>query len=449
MRLAAAILCAALACPAAALDQASYAMAQQVAAMHRDPGISRLFAARGLDVLSVAWEDTGRWKGSAVGPNISDLTIQLSDSGLCRRPGAGCMPVIRYPNFSDRSVDIPIDSLRLPVGNHDGSGVRLVSLRDYLAGFAAYQARPTGWLEGSLLSARDAMVLGSAQACFLPVPRGGEARFNPVLFNYQSHPGDPAVLAILVTPEGTSAQVIDNRADLASGAYAGQRLFHNRRGERASLTAARWTDAAISGGLAGTPAEAGSQASLSMVMVIQVPLVQREPERRALGDACASAPACAPMTEAKSRSDDVDSAVIASGPAEGPFPGLNGYTIRRDERFPIRCTVQFYQATSSGAVSDATVQRLADTVNRVYLDGAAVGSLVTDGCTSRPTEHAAPPQPWVQPQPAWLAGELAAWQQRRGEDGAIALARVRSRLGHPEWMPATPQELRNALELAR
>ena len=42
-----------------------------------------------------------------------------------------------------------------------------------------------------------------AQACFLPVPKNGLAEFNPVLFNYQSRPGDPGVLAILVTREGS------------------------------------------------------------------------------------------------------------------------------------------------------------------------------------------------------------------------------------------------------
>ena len=32
---------------------------------------------RGLDVLDVTWEDTGREMGSSIGPNISDLTLQV------------------------------------------------------------------------------------------------------------------------------------------------------------------------------------------------------------------------------------------------------------------------------------------------------------------------------------------------------------------------------------
>ena len=31
----------------------------------------------GLEILNVTWEDTGRFKGSCVGPNISDMTLQV------------------------------------------------------------------------------------------------------------------------------------------------------------------------------------------------------------------------------------------------------------------------------------------------------------------------------------------------------------------------------------
>lgn len=37
----------------------------------------------------------------------------------------------------------------------------------------------------SLLAERDTHVRMSVQACFLPVPKVGEAELNPVLFNYQ------------------------------------------------------------------------------------------------------------------------------------------------------------------------------------------------------------------------------------------------------------------------
>src|SRR5262249_31793485 len=90
------------------LDQQSanrhrqYHMAiQRTERMASDARIAALAHEFGLNVVNVTWEDTGRFKGSAVGPNISDMTIQVQH----RAPGNDryeltCMPVIRYPNFS-------------------------------------------------------------------------------------------------------------------------------------------------------------------------------------------------------------------------------------------------------------------------------------------------------------------------------------------------------------
>jgi hypothetical protein len=39
----------------------------------------------------------------------------------------------------------------------------------------------------------------SGQACFLPVPEGGTAKFNASIYNYQTRYNDPAVLAIIAT----------------------------------------------------------------------------------------------------------------------------------------------------------------------------------------------------------------------------------------------------------
>src|SRR5262249_36847929 len=49
----------------------------QVAAMPEDERATRLVNRAGLQLLNVLWEDTGRWEGSAVGPNISDVTIEV------------------------------------------------------------------------------------------------------------------------------------------------------------------------------------------------------------------------------------------------------------------------------------------------------------------------------------------------------------------------------------
>jgi hypothetical protein len=67
----------------------------------------QLAGRHGLQILNVTWEDTARFKGSAVGPNISDMTIQVQRRvPRTDRSELTCMPVIRYPNFADLSADI-------------------------------------------------------------------------------------------------------------------------------------------------------------------------------------------------------------------------------------------------------------------------------------------------------------------------------------------------------
>lgn len=414
-----------------------------VAMMRNDPATVGLFRAKGLDVLNIAWEDTARWQNSSVGPNISDLTIQVLD-----RPGfAGCMPVVRKPNFADVTCDVPIDRLQVLVGNQRAAGLEPISLRAYLERFRDYQHAPTGRLHGSLLAGRDQQVLTSAQACFLPVPRGGEARFAPVLFNYQSRPGHPAVLVILATPEGTSAQVIENDTSTSAGVAHGQRLFHNANGQRTALVGRRFSD--VQGELAGQgqalPGDQATRDGLSLCMVIQVPLVVEPLRRQVQAEAGAPAPLAAPAAVAEKAVADSETAVVQAGPPEGPWLGLNGRTIRRDERFPIRATVQFYQATSSPTVSSQEVERIAAAIHRVYLDADAVGSLVVGGASGRNTAHAEQSAPWPQP---WWEEPCRAWTAANGRPWQEGVAAVRARLG-ADWQPRDARELANALALLR
>ena len=350
----------------------------------------------GLDILDLTWEDTGRYKGSCVGPNISDMTIQVAHIDGST-PRVTCMPVIRFPNFSDKTADVSIDDVKLRVGNEKRGALKTVSLRTYLGNLRAHLAKPDSWAgtETTLLAPREKEVLVSAQACFLPVPASGKAEFNPVLFNYQSYAGAPAVLAIVATREGTSATIIDNQRDgFGAGAAWGQRLFFNQGGERASFTGTRMTEFVATGGDAidhVTSVEEAKAKGLSCVMLIQVPLVQPQRERRSM-----MAAPCAPMAlgACKARGGgafeesacDVDEAVIGHGEVEGPFTEIDRLAIKRDARFPIRITVQFYKATSNGVVSAAEMKVLADQIAAVYADAKAVGSLVTEPDRGRSTE---------------------------------------------------------------
>ncbi len=396
----------------------------------------------GLDILNVTWEDTGRFNNSAVGPNISDMTIQVQQ----RNPRNGeyelhLMPVIRHPNFADLTGDVPLDRFYLLVGNERGDDLERVSLREFLGNLRDYLSEPDSWAgsDTSLLAERDSHVLVSAQACFLPIPRGGKAEFNPVLFNYQSYEGDPAVLTILATREGSSVTIIDNQRDgFDAGPTWGQRLFFNQDGDRASLTGQRLSDFQAAGAGDGAAADASNEAGLSMVMLIQVPLKQKNPQNFGAADEMAvmAAPA-APGT----RSGDVEAAVIGHGEVEGPFTEIDGLEIERDPAFPIRVTVQFYKATSNGVVSDADLREIRNQIDRVYDDADYVGSLVVDGPSDRPTEHDGP---MVEP-PGWWDDFWRRHEANTGQSREEALEMLRRLLGD-NWQPRSEQELRRQLE---
>ncbi|MFA7482914.1 MAG: hypothetical protein WC314_20570 [Vulcanimicrobiota bacterium] len=360
----------------------------RTAAMVSDQTAQGLAANHDLRIVNVTWEDTGRYKGSSVGPNISDMTLQTqSRHPLFDQLSLTCLPVIRYDNFSDKTADVSLDDFFLLVGNEKGEEKRRVSLRQYLESPRSYMSNPESWAgpNNSLLAERDSHALVSAQACFLPIPKGGEVTFNPVLFNYQSIQKDPAVLTILATREGTSMTVIDNKRDgFEAGATWGQRLFFNQNGERASLTGTRLSDFDPEPGEATTPSvEAAKEEGLNMVLMIQVPLKQKNPMRFA--PMMATADSSAYMY--KSSRSSVENAVIGHGEAEGEFTEVDGLEIERDPQFPVRVTVQFYKATDNGVVNEQDMADIAAQIERVYQDADYVGSLVTEGTTDRPTEY--------------------------------------------------------------
>jgi len=375
------------------IDPAYLAAIQRTSGMVWDDNALRLAQMHGLDLINVTWEDTGRFYDSAVGPNISDMTIQVQ----YKDPETGeyvlsLMPVIRYPNFVDHTADISPDDFYLLVGNEDGDDLERVTLAEYLGNFRKYLSEPGSWSgrRSSLLAPRDSHVLVSAQAAFLPVPQHGEATFNPVIFNYQSYVGDPAVLTIVASREGTSATIIDNMRDSFPAGWSwGQRLFFNQDGERASFTGERlsdFVDRTLPPDMV-SPTAAG-EGGLNMVLLIQVPLKQREPMRSMLfGDAMEES---AIPSAAFKADGDVEVAVIGHGKVEGPYTEIDGLAIERDPQFPIRVTVQFYKATSNGIVTETDMEAIANQIERVYDEGDYVGSLVVGGESYRPTEHDVP-----------------------------------------------------------
>jgi hypothetical protein len=357
----------------------------RVASMVGDPNAQRLAREHGLQILNVLWEDTGRFQGSSVGPNISDVTIEVV-GGDGQNPRPALMPVIRFPNFDDKTADVRLDKFFIRVGNEsEEAREQVISLKQFLEDPARYMSFPDAGriASGSLLAPRDTHALVSAQAAFLPVPRGGKAQFHPVIFNYQSSARNPAVLTILITRQGTSMTVVDNARDtVAGGSSWGQRLFFNAGGQRAPLTAERLSDVQSNGATSNGESAASLGDDANLLMLVQVPLKYRPRPRRSFApmfDSAAPMAAAPKMEQSLRAAPDMEVAVLGHGDLEGPFTELDGLAVERDPRFPIRVTVQFYQATSQADVGSANMQKLASQISRVYQAGDYVGSLVVPG----------------------------------------------------------------------
>ena len=358
-----------------------------------DVDLTNQAARYGLDVLNVTWEDTGRSVGSSVGPNISDLTLQVREPLGRGNVQTHLLPVIRYPNFSDTTADVRMDDLWIKVGNqHRRSTVTSVPLREVLANIRSFVSLPADVIgDNDLTARRDTHALVSAQHVFLPLPREGKAEFTPVIYNYQSSLSNPAVLVLLATREGTSMTVVENWSGDQSYQQWGQQLFFNDHGQETTFTGERRSavKARVESGRSRKGDAGALDAGSDMVMVIQVPLVHRQytepyPESEeyspapsvagAANDAAASAPASA--SKAKRAASDVEVAVIGHGDKLGPVREFNGNRLERDDRFPIRVTVQFYRATSNGVVSGNDLADVKRDIDRVYANGDFVGSLV-------------------------------------------------------------------------
>jgi hypothetical protein len=403
-------------------DSVEYArVVSKVANMASDSDLASRVSRRGMSLVNVTWEDTGRAEGSALGPNISDLTLQVR-----RREGNGfqsaLMPVIRPPNFSDKTGDVAADKFFIRVGNQGRNGdLSTVPLTDVLKNIKSFASIPDSILgDGNLLASRDSHFLVSAQAVFLPIPKTGKAEFNPVLFNYQSAPRSPAVLSILVTRQGTSISVIENDSTDQSASGGGQEIYFNNKGQRAAFTAERKTDVENRIAAQGGPKTEDDKSALAkgadVLFLVQVPLIHKQmgrlggameddmggggalagPKKSAAPPPAAAAPAAAgAASEARRERSDVEQAVLGHGPNLGPFNEGHRLRLQRDPKFPIRITVQFYKATSNGVVSDIDLDSISRSIGSVYEHADFVGSLVIpEGDPRRPTSWQKMPREW-------------------------------------------------------
>lgn len=388
--------------PRTTIPRSSYAdVIARVESMPSDQSLLDRARRFGLDVVNLTWEDTGRYEGSSVGPNISDLTLQVREPLGAGQDRTHLLPVVRFPNYSDKTGDIAMNKIWIRVGNQSNrSQLVAIPLGEVLSNMRAYLSNPSSLNgNGNFLAKRDSHVLTSAQHVFMPLPSAGKVEFTPVLYNYQSSQGNPAVLTLMVTREGTSATIIENNSGDQSYQSWGQQLYFNNKGQRTTFTAERKSavKARIDSGQATTGDAGALDEGSDMVMVIQVPLVHQVSYAQPSMDAANPAPASvANPSKAKSSSaelgavaqerSDVEQAVIGHGSDRGPFAEMANMNLVRDTQFPIRVTVQFYKATSNGVVSDADLRAMYDEIHQVYSNADYVGSLVVpSGDRTRPT----------------------------------------------------------------
>ena len=391
----------------------------RVVNMTHDPGLVDRLKKLGLNIVNVTWEDTARTPGSCWGANISDMTLQVRHPD--RPDHKELLPVIRYPNFTDRTGDVPLELIKIKVGNQQGEALQIISLQEYLTNLAQYLSYPAKFHPENqpLITEQDTHVLVSAQACFLPIPQAGQCSFNPVLSNYQSRCDNPAVLAILISTEGSSATIIDNTHDLANW---GQNLYFNNNGQKTCLTGERLSDykenqaQEIARQQGVSMEEARSQVTVAqdvnMVMIIQVPLKHKEPvykevHAESIGGFSATIPLACSRTRAITFDfeSDMEDAVIGHGKDEGEHLELGGYKLERDDRYPLRLTVQFYKATSNGIVDNQDLENISQCINAVYSSADYIGSLVVGTLEkgnlgmgqARPTQPAPSPKAVLSP----------------------------------------------------
>jgi hypothetical protein len=343
-------------------------------------------------VTFVKWEDTARNKNSSWGPNISDVTLDVEDMSF---------PIIGTNNYVDKTFDMPIENFVVHVGNEkvnhsNDELLSRISLQEYLMNIEKYTNLKVKDGGSLFLNHRDESLLTSSQATVLPL-RDGTIEFNVRIHNYQYDAKDPAVLCVVISPHGTSAQLLTEYK---------QNLYFNRAGSKVNYRAERLTDQRIKAGKATTDGLMMTQEEQekNVLFILQIPLKQKPVIRRQILECCSynlggedlryNTNACFSIKTSAPRG--MDHAQLSIGDkTHGNFYNMNSsmMTIERDERFPIRCTIQYYYVTDTAEVPKEMVERITTQVWKHYrqTDKTKRGSLVIGAKKDRITEPALPP----------------------------------------------------------
>lgn len=361
-----------------------------VRSLPNNDNVVQQFKRHKLNIGFIKWEDTARTKGSSWGPNISDVTLDVDGQSF---------PIIGTENFKDPTFDMPIARFSANVGNEKlcavgGEGpMQRIPFKQYLENLSEYVSST---IKGSMYLPRDEKILTSAQSCVLPL-HDGKVSFNVRIHNYQYDSEDPAVLVVVVSPHGTSAQLITEYK---------QKIFFNKCGQKAPYVAERLADVRSAAGKSTEGPMSQEEKEQNVLFVFQIPLKQKEkPPRPSFMYECCTMSASMPKSMMALPSlalaaspRGMDHAQLSVGESQGPWTGSSPrYILERDARYPIRCTIQYYRVTDSDTIPDSAVEEIAHQVWKFYDEAPAAekGSLVVNPPSGRPTEPILPPQPKV------------------------------------------------------
>lgn len=187
-------------------------------------------------------------------------------------------------------------------------------------------------------------------------------------------------------------------------------LNFNNNGERCPFVGQRLSDFRKEKGEPTQGPMTQQEKQQNMLLIIQVPLKQKLPPPSPVFyamDECEQVACAAPMAlqsfsspgMAKQRMSNVEDAIIKVGQSEGSFEEVQNFEIERDDRYPVRVTMQFYKATDNGVVNDDNIKQISEQIQSARKNADFIGSLVVGGVSNRPTEPILSRNPYVTP--AW------------------------------------------------
>ena len=337
----------------------------------------------GLTINKITWEDVSRTKGSCWGPNISDLTLTVNDIS---------MNMIRKPNFSDITCDLPCETFTVTV-NVNGTLSR-ISLKEYIKNLQLYN-EIDGTFNNDLFIERDNNLLVSAQCCMLPLGPEGEVEFCPKMYNYQN-----AVLVITSTSQGTSSTILSGK----------ESLYFNRNGRKVKYLAKRLEQDRKERGVALEGKMTTEEEDRNAIVIYQIPLKSTQQTCDFFGSnnfilcsgislgsdsfgeygSCSNVSSNAffvggnPSTmRPKKKVKGVDNAMLRVSDKDlGEFLKLDASKLVRDDRFPIRVTYQFYKVTDTPNLQESDFNYISDKINSIYKkDGSSLVLNKTDRLT--------------------------------------------------------------------